>query len=240
MRKNIIFITLLCITLSAIYAKGDISGVYLAKSSIKKLILKEDGSYLLINRRELGHCNSIDTLSFGKWTQKKGFLILNVDSSILRERVTMNVKESVSNSDDSLRIKISNPMEKVFEKVMKNNGNDKRLRDVEYSIMIGYTDDFYSYDNANDNYCIVKKHTGKQLYDIWISALPKAFNFCDQLTVNSAFAGSYQVKDKSANFFEISIPNLKLEFFTYIRYNNEYFPINGKKIVIRGEEFFKE
>ncbi|MEL6848370.1 MAG: hypothetical protein AAFP92_07620 [Bacteroidota bacterium] len=221
------------------YQYHNIEGTYIAQwdNGVELILTKE--KYLLIERRPKNHPrlnHHCDTLSHGGWDFiYPGFLELSSHAEY-DGKLSMNVKEKKVKTD-SITFLIKNPLEK----------SDNNLRNyrpiILYQLFMNLTpfiesDGLIFIDSSIITYPKPQdKLVSSFHFDIHLK--PGTYIWHEQAKTYFQTI-EYQVKNKSANYFEVEIPDLTGCYISTKRLFKDYVKIQSKnRLIWDGDEYVR-
>jgi hypothetical protein len=241
LQKGLILIlslaSLTCIPLKKV--SFEYEGIYVDKNNEKQLEIKANGTFNMSHTDDFLMKHNVwrlKSISTGTWEKENQFLILNTDKKIQSKTLDVKVIEK-SLDNDSLIVNILNPYEQLEMK-------SQYPRVFNYSISFGSTNPILeeAYLIESSKLTLPKINNEKySIYSIWIDIVPDALNYPNQLAFNYLTTGYIELEGNTSNYFEISIPDLTLEYIGYVRFKEEYVKIiDMNSLQIRGESFKKK
>ncbi|WP_347065412.1 hypothetical protein [Flavobacterium sp. WV_118_3] len=205
----------------------DYSGTYKKKSSSEKLVLKKDGTYVLLNP-EITFTPAIEKCDFastGRWSMLQNNLLeITSENYYTKQKgYEYNIEKKSSFSQDSLYIQIDFPSDfhPVKLNFYFNNNNSKSITTEKTLIVIPKSK--YLWDrkiNTNQiSFSLDAKAAGVTLYNSRI--LFEIFN--------------ESIDTEKYNYLTIKLPNFDRCFFEFQPYKQELIYFDKKKLQWQGE-----
>lgn len=175
-----------------------------------------------------------DTLSYGNWKIKDGFVVINSSEKISDFELPIVVEES-KNPSDSLIFFITNPYEINFYK------NNNRFRYFNYYLSFNTSnEDYNDLIKIDTNQLILNIKENVHISSFYILIVPDVINFPSDIAFNFLTTKIYKLNHFKSNHFKINIPDFTLDYIGYVRYKEEYMKVLSKnRIQLRGEIFVK-
>lgn len=214
-------------------AQNKIYGSFVGKDTFRELQLKEDNTYYIINKKNK-YVYQQDTLSYGHWKIKDGFVVINSSEKISDFELPIVVEES-KNPTDTLKILITNPYEMDFHK------NNNRFRYFNYYLSLNTSNEEYNdLIKLDTNQLILNIKENAHIFSFYILIVADVINFPSDIAFNYLTTKSYKLNHFKSNHFKINIPDFTLDYIGYTRYKEEYIKVLSKnRIQLRGEIFEK-
>jgi hypothetical protein len=219
-----------------------VSGVFASKGDARLRLVISDGRFTYIDSRKGGDLATpcCDTLTYGEVSlDRGGYLLLKSDRSLNPIFVGMTVAERTNPGSDSVEFIIRNPIESQYHKYNSEGG------DLIYTLAVeaagqasGYFKENQRPVRSNRIRFFNPKKAG--ITSISLTIQPQGSIFVKNLVVREMNTDTYMVRDKGANVFEITLPQLSYGFISYLRLDGDYAKILDKdRIVWKGKEFVK-
>lgn len=230
--KHLLIIYFLLTSIN-LFAQNKIHGSFVGKDTFRELQLKDDNTYYIINKKSK-YVYQQDTLSYGNWKIKDGFVVINSSEKISDYQLPIVVEES-NNPSDSLNFLINNPYEINFHK------NNNRFRYFNYYLSLDTSNEEYNdLIKIDTNQLIIKIKENVQIFSFYILIVPDVINFPSNIAFNYLTTKIYMLNHFKSNHFKINIPDFTLDYIGYVRYKEEYIKVLSKnRIQLRGEIFVK-
>lgn len=196
-----------------------------------------DDNFVFINTIEPIRMTSeicCDTISYGKWKMDpRGLIVLNTPKKFENDFfMSMQVSEHRNYSQDSLYFIINNPIEEFYKK------NNWKERNIVYKISPNSSNIRYT-----SNKISISKVNGLELKNFIISVLvdPEIIYRLPNISVVKIDTEFYELKNPTANVFEVYIPDVSFEFLSFKRLKDDYVKIiNRNKLVWDGKEYIRK
>ncbi len=209
-------------------------GSYISEDSLRVLILEEDGSYVLRSaelserkkRRSMIYTPEHWTLSYGSWAQEGSFVVLNVSEDISGDFLEMQLTQRTTEADS---------MSFTFESPCISDEACRSQYLCEIWI-IGSTS--HPFDCR---YFIISKNEVSYFPQFSITMTPQKLGMRPYvIQYNRLRSSSWGGVRFGRNEFMVALENFTPEYIYYIRFVNEYMPIDeAGNIYVRGERYTK-
>lgn len=209
-------------------------GSYVSEDSLRVLILEEDGSYILRStiaseRRRIPskiYTPENWTLSYGSWRQEGSFVVLKANDDMVGDIIEMQVDDKVTDSDSLLF---------MFESPCIS---DEACRS-EYSCEIWVTGlpGGHQFDCVS---FVIPKDTVSRFPDFAFVAIPQALQKRPySIQYNRLYSFPRSPRGFESNEFVVRLDKFTPEYIYYIRFLNEYMPVDESGIYVRGVRYTK-
>lgn len=206
----------------------------------KELHFKEDGFTFLdkFGVKDFSYYNCCDTLSYGTFQKVNGsFLEVSSNEFFNTGYLDFNIKENVTNSRDTLYIKITNPIEDKY--------NIKTKRELIYSFQLGSNNKelnkYFMYTIFNQNTIKIPIPNTIEIYDIELKIYVEPYISIKEKNIDMINTTYKKLKNNQSNEIEINIPNLTYSYINFRRLKKDYIRIaSEKKIIWDGVEYLKK
>lgn len=202
--------------------------------------------FVFLNTLEPGHLaifECCDTISFGKWKNDSNGLIKLNSPAKFRDNLFLHIDvvetEQPNYSADSLYFIINNPIEKHYQTTLRKEG------ELIYKILPGTNDitsslSFFQKRFSSNKFSIYKS-AGTEIRGFEINVLIDPEMKLTNYNVSMLQTEYYDIKNPSANVFEVFIPDLNFQFLTHKRLNDDYVKVVSKnKLLWEGKEYVRK
>lgn len=210
-------------------------GSYVSEDSLRVLILEEDGSYVLRSttvseRRRIP--SKIYTpenwkLSYGSWRQEGSFVVLNVSDEIVGYFLEMQLVQKTTESD-SVSFTFESPcIEDTFCQ-------------SQYLCEIWITGSGFTRHPFDCESFIISKEEVPYLPQFRIIITPQSLRLHPYaIQYNYLASSSWGGVRFESNEFVVRLDKFTPEYIYYIRFLNEYMPVDESGIYVRGVRYTK-
>lgn len=203
----------------------DINGVYVQKENKNIFIEFKGDKFAFVEDQSkyempLYQC---DTITYGDWKLDRDLLYVSSPEFLSTFFVNAQVKEKSIDHGDTLYFTIDNPIEGHFRKYKSKS------RSIYYKISIegtGSLDEIF-WKDFDTNRIKIYRPKGAILEKFEIKIYPKV-NFGGRALIREVSSLEYEIKDKSSNFFEVTIPELDYGYLSYVRLNRDIIRVMSK------------
>lgn len=185
------------------------------------IMFKSDGTFLFLPSSfdESG----IDTLSYGTWKVDNDFIEITSDSKFFNRIFDAEVKESFSDSKDSIYVYVEDA----------DVGSWDAVETYPYLVFeVGFTttdkkNRFENYFHSDVIKDMAKIHVFDSLNfpEIKIQIYPNIRNYPRKINTEYAHVFSFKRASNSVNTFHVKILDFDYKYFAYNRFNKEYIKI---------------
>ncbi|RYE31817.1 MAG: hypothetical protein EOP48_31290 [Sphingobacteriales bacterium] len=205
-------------------------------SNIRLELTQNGFSYYDPWRNDLALYTCCDTITRGVWVKEGNLLCLSTPQ--LRPLTLPSfVQEKTSPVKDTLYFFINNPVED-YQKM-----NGPNFREVSYRIILTDKNGLLldSWVRTHESNAIrIPISKGAQLEKLKISVMPHK-NFGGRELAVKSIETFYEITNPTSNYFEISIPDLTLEYLTYKRLDRDFVRIiNSRKLEWDGHFYVRD
>lgn len=223
------------------FSQIGMQGVYFLKNDRSVKISLSGNTFTLIDSKKNGHMATpcCDTLAIGEFKVEDNFLVVNSPRYFNSIFLDMDVKEKTLHDLDSIVFHINNPIETMYHRYNSKGG------ELDYSLFVQPKGSSLEYFREHikskvDNKIVFLNPQRLSVNNFFIMIEPKSSINVKNISVREIYTLTYQVKNATSNFFEISIPQLTYGYISYKRLNSFYVKIiNSNKILWEGEEFIR-
>lgn len=210
-------------------------GSYVSEDSLRVLVLEKDGSYVLRSTiaserrriRSIVYTPENWKLSYGSWRQEGYFVVLDASDEISSDLIEMDVIQNTTQSDS---------MSFTFDSQCISNDACRN----QYSCEIWITGSSFKRHPFDCKSFIISKNEVPYFPQFLIMITPQSLRlrpFTIQYNyLASSLWGDVRVE---RNEFVIRLDKFTPEYIYYIRFSNEYMPIDETGVYIRGVRYTK-
>lgn len=234
MRKCICMLFFFCVK-SSISQKLSL-GVYESKESHRKIALLDNKRFLVLSPTiDEPVLTSHDTISFGKWGRVGNFLKLDSDVSIVKDTLSMEVKEDSIFSADSVYFEIRSG---VYDSLDRQQEEEPILQ---YRLWMEDENDWHSRSLIVPRICSFHRKNFAGIKGLRLEFYPNTMYFGSGLDYSSFYTNCYSIQATSSNYFILNVPSLTYEYILYKRLLGEYVRVvSDKEMEWKNERFFLE
>lgn len=240
----ILLILLSCGSLSYLPEDFTLEGVFINKKRNWIELQFKGNEFVYYDGYKQLHMNPeicCDTLSYGTWKMdSRGFAVLETpidfDLYIMKP---IEVVERKDFSPDSLYFIIKNPIEEFYVR------NNWKSGDLGYRVFLFSQGGFYNVPEKDQiiftNKIVASKKPEVKGFEITTLINPELKFNLSHMATSLIVTEPYQLKDPTANVFEIYIPDVNFEFVSLKRLKSDYIKIvNRNKLLWHGEEYVRK
>lgn len=215
-------------------------GSYVSADSLRVLIIESDGSYVLRStavsergsRPNIIYTPTNWELSYGNWRKEGSFVVLSASDEIVGEFLEMQIDARETDAEN-MSFRLDSPC-------ISEGPDCKR----EYSCEIVLDGFVRSHNRIHQFDCeslVIPKSEGDSVFGFTVLIIPQALTLRTySIQYNYLYSWSEGARHYSSNEFRIRIDKFTREYISYIRFSNEYMPIDRTgSIYIRGDRFTK-
>ncbi len=214
---------------------ADAAGSYISEDSLRVLVLDEDGSYILRStvrseRKKEGSKILTPgnwTLSYGSWRQEGSFVVLIASDEIVGDFLDMQIAEKATESD-SVSFK--------FESPCISDASCKR----QYSCVISIGRSSVEDPQFDCESFVISRDSLPYPSTLIITIVPQALTIRPySIQYNYLWSSAWRNLGFENNDFVVRIDKFTPEYIYYIRFLNEYMPVDESGIYVRGVRYTK-